>query len=114
MEVGVGVLERVLPVLHRHHDAYVVGRARAAHVGPDDRREVAAGAGQQRGREGLGHRERPHGVGVARFSKATVSTFSWVPDATRWAATMAVDPPTEPAVWTRIIGFPTAPRAGAR
>ena len=48
------------------------------------------------------------------FSKATVSTRSCTPDATRWDATMAVDPPTDPAVWTRNIGLPTAPRAGAR
>ena len=48
------------------------------------------------------------------FSKATVSTRSWMPDATRWAATMAVEPPTEPAVCTRNIGLPTAPSAGAR
>ena len=48
------------------------------------------------------------------FSKATVRTRSWMPDATRWAATMAVDPPTDPAVCTRNIGLPTAPRAGAR
>ena len=48
------------------------------------------------------------------FSKATVRTRSWVPEETRWAATRAVDPPTDPAVWTRIMGLPTAPRAGAR
>jgi hypothetical protein len=48
------------------------------------------------------------------FSKATVRTRSWRPEATRWAATMAVDPPTDPAVWTRNMGLPTAPRADAR
>ena len=48
------------------------------------------------------------------FSKATVSTRWWMPEVTRWAATSAVEPPTEPAVWTRSIGLPTAPRAGAR
>ena len=48
------------------------------------------------------------------FSKATVSTRRWVPEVMRCAATMAVDPPTEPAVCTRIIGLPTAPSAGAR
>ena len=32
----------------------------------------------------------------------------------RWAATRAVDPPTEPAVCTRNMGLPTAPSAGAR
>lgn len=45
------------------------------------------------------------------FSKATVSTRSWTPARTRLAATMAVEPPTLPAVWTRNMGFPTAPRA---
>jgi len=30
------------------------------------------------------------------------------------AATHAVEPPTEPAVWTRMIGLPTAPSASAR
>ena len=34
--------------------------------------------------------------------------------ATRWAATMPVDPPTDPAVWTRNMGLPTAPRASVR
>ena len=43
------------------------------------------------------------------FSKATVSTRSWMPDATRCDATIAVEPPTEPAVCTRNIGLPTAP-----
>jgi hypothetical protein len=32
------------------------------------------------------------------FSKATVSTRSWMPLETSWLATMAVEPPTEPAV----------------
>ena len=64
VEVGVGVLQRVQPVLHRHHHADVARGARAAHVGPDDGGEVAARAGQQRRREGLGHRQGPHGVGV--------------------------------------------------
>ena len=48
------------------------------------------------------------------FSKATVSTRSWMPEATRLLATMAVEPPTEPAVWTRSSGLPTAPSASAR
>ena len=48
------------------------------------------------------------------FSKATVSTRWCTPEVTRWAATSAVEPPTEPAVWTRSIGLPTAPSAGAR
>src|SRR5215831_21012242 len=37
-----------------------------------------------------------------------------MPAATNFAATMLVDPPTEPAVCTRIIGLPTAPSASAR
>ena len=48
------------------------------------------------------------------FSYATVSTRSWMPAATSFAATIAVEPPTEPAVCTRIIGLPTAPSASAR
>ena len=48
------------------------------------------------------------------FSKATVSTRWWTPAWTRLVATMAVEPPTEPAVWTRSIGLPTAPSASAR
>jgi hypothetical protein len=48
------------------------------------------------------------------FSKATVSTRSCRPEAMRSLATMAVEPPTEPAVCTRNIGLPTAPRASAR
>src|SRR2546423_11655777 len=48
------------------------------------------------------------------FSNATVSTRRWTPAITRWAATIAVEPPTLPAVWTRSIGLPAAPRASAR
>lgn len=48
------------------------------------------------------------------FSKARVRTVRWTRAATRLAATRAVDPPTDPAVWTRSIGLPTAPRASAR
>ena len=48
------------------------------------------------------------------FSNATVSTRLRTPDSTRWAATMAVEPPTLPAVWTRRIGLPAAPSASAR
>ena len=36
------------------------------------------------------------------------------PEVTSFAATMLVDPPTDPAVCTRIIGLPTAPSASAR
>ena len=47
------------------------------------------------------------------FSHAIVSTRSYLPDCTRLAATIAVDPPTEPAVCTRISGLPVAPTASA-
>ena len=48
------------------------------------------------------------------FSKATVSTRSWIARGHEVRATMAVEPPTDPAVCTRNIGLPTAPSAGAR
>ena len=48
------------------------------------------------------------------FSKATVSTRWWIPACTSCEATMAVEPPTEPAVCTRNSGLPVAPRASAR
>src|SRR5882672_4995974 len=47
------------------------------------------------------------------FSHAIASTRRYLPDCTRLAATTAVDPPTEPAVCTRIIGLPVAPTASA-
>ena len=47
------------------------------------------------------------------FSQAIVSTRLYLPDCTRLAATIAVDPPTEPAVCTRISGLPVAPTASA-
>ena len=47
------------------------------------------------------------------FSQATASTRRYLPDWTRLAATTAVDPPTEPAVCTRMSGFPVAPMASA-
>ncbi len=47
------------------------------------------------------------------FSQAIVSTRLYLPDCTRLAATTAVDPPTEPAVCTRISGLPVAPTASA-
>src|SRR6201991_2128632 len=47
------------------------------------------------------------------FSQAIVSTRLYLPDCTRLAATTAVDPPTEPAVCTRIKGLPVAPTASA-
>ncbi len=48
------------------------------------------------------------------FSNATVRTRSWIPASTRDAATIAVEPPTEPAVCTRSNGLPGAPSASAR
>ena len=48
------------------------------------------------------------------FSHAIASTRRYLPDCTRLAATTAVDPPTEPAVCTRISGLPVAPTASAR
>ena len=47
------------------------------------------------------------------FSQAIASTRRYLPDCTRLAATTAVDPPTEPAVCTRISGLPVAPMASA-
>ncbi len=64
MQVGVGVLEGLEAVLHRHQDPDVVGCARAPHVGADDGGEEPARTRQQRSRERLGNRQCPHGVGV--------------------------------------------------
>ena len=47
------------------------------------------------------------------FSQAMASTRRYLPDCTRLAATIAVEPPTEPAVCTRISGLPVAPTASA-
>src|SRR5690625_4378103 len=47
------------------------------------------------------------------FSHATATTRRYLPDCTRLAATIAVDPPTDPAVCTRISGLPVAPIASA-
>ncbi|SLE53205.1 Uncharacterised protein [Mycobacteroides abscessus subsp. massiliense] len=47
------------------------------------------------------------------FSQASARTRRYLPDCTRLAATTPVDPPTDPAVCTRIIGFPVAPIASA-
>ena len=47
------------------------------------------------------------------FSQASASTRRYLPDCTRLAATTPVEPPTEPAVCTRIMGFPVAPIASA-
>src|SRR5580704_15692933 len=48
------------------------------------------------------------------FSNATASTRRCRPACTKLAATMAVAPPTEPAVCTRSSGLPAAPSASAR
>ena len=48
------------------------------------------------------------------FSKPRVRTRRWIRPWMSDAATSAVEPPTEPAVWTRRIGLPTHPRASAR
>src|SRR3954449_2179274 len=48
------------------------------------------------------------------FSKAIVRTRLCTPACTSEAATMAVEPPTEPAVCTRSSGLPEAPSASAR
>ncbi len=47
------------------------------------------------------------------FSQAIASTRRYLPDCTRLAATTPVEPPTEPAVCTRISGLPVAPTASA-
>ena len=47
------------------------------------------------------------------FSNPIVSTRSWMPAITCWAATIAVEPPTLPAVWTRNTGLPDAASASA-
>ena len=109
-QVGVRVLQRVLPVLHRHLPADVLGRARAADVAADPRGERAARALAA----GLAARERPGGVAlglllVADDQDPLVATRT----ATSVAPEMAVDAPTEPAVCTRWMGLPTAPSASA-
>ena len=48
------------------------------------------------------------------FSNASASTRLWTPDWTSEDATIAVEPPTEPAVCTRSKGLPAAPSASAR
>ncbi|BBX55131.1 hypothetical protein TM48_05314 [Mycobacterium shottsii] len=45
------------------------------------------------------------------FSHAIASTRRYLPDWTRLTATTPVDPPTEPAVCTRISGLSLAPMA---
>ena len=46
------------------------------------------------------------------FSNATASTRRWMRAWIRLAATSAVEPPTEPAVWTRSRGLPCADGLG--
>jgi hypothetical protein len=101
VEVGVGVLQRDEPILQRHEHADVVGRTRALHVRADVRSEVAAGAGVHRRLERIDTDSAHMASDSDCFSNATVSTRSWRPDAIRSLATIAVDPPTEPAVCTR-------------
>ncbi len=48
------------------------------------------------------------------FSNATTSTRSCTPPWMSEAPTSAVEPPTLPAVCTRIMGLPAAPSASAR
>jgi len=48
------------------------------------------------------------------FSQPMVSTQRWMRLCTIDAATQPVEPPTDPAVCTRMIGLPTAPSASAR
>ena len=48
------------------------------------------------------------------FSHAMVNTVRCTRLCTIDAATQAVEPPTDPAVWTRMIGLPTQPSASAR
>src|ERR1700734_3914292 len=55
----------------------------------------------------------PMAFGSDCFSQAIASTRRYLPDFTRLAATTPVDPPTEPAVCTRISGLPVAPTASA-
>ena len=90
------------------------GALGAADVGADERREVAARAGDVGGANGSGRDSAHIALDSDCFSNATVSTRSWMPACTRLAATSAVEPPTLPAVCTRIIGLPAAPSASAR
>ncbi len=48
------------------------------------------------------------------FSNATTSTRSCTPPWMSEAPTSPVEPPTLPAVWTRVTGLPAAPSASAR
>ena len=110
-EVGVGVLQRVEPVLDRHLPADVLGGPAAVDVGADERGEGAAGAerGAPAAPEGelgvalglLLERDGQHGAVLARPARARRP---------RWRSCR----PTEPAVCTRNMGLPTAPRASER
>ena len=79
------------------------------------RREVAAGAGVHRHVERDRHRQRPHRVGLRLLLEGDGEhplVHAGLRRAT--AATIAVEPPTEPAVCTRSSGLPAAPSASAR
>ena len=77
LEVGVGVLQRVLAVLHRHHPADVLGRLGALDVGADVGGEVPAGADATAATAAAGAQVvSPSDC----FSNATVSTRSRTPD----------------------------------
>ena len=58
------VAQRGEPVLHRDEVADVARRARAVHVRADERREVAAGARDERRRERHRHRQAPRRVAL--------------------------------------------------
>ena len=64
MQVRQRVLRAVEPVLDRDHRADVRRRARAADVGADVRREVAARTGADRLGERHRNAQRPHGIGL--------------------------------------------------
>ena len=73
VEVGVGVLEGLLAVLHRHQDPDVRRGARAAHVGPDDGGRSSPPAPASRGAEKGWGTDRAHMASESDcFSKATV------------------------------------------
>ena len=76
---------------------------------PHVRREVAAGARDERPGERHRNAQRPHGIRLRLLLPGHREHAPFLPDGTRLAATIAVEPPTEPAVCTRIIGLPTAP-----
>ncbi len=91
------------------------GALARAHVGADVRGEVAAGAGVHRRLERDRQRQRPHGLALGLLLEGDREhPLVDARPATSWLATIAVEPPTEPAVCTRNSGLPTAPSASAR